>query len=82
MDKTRPIPTLKESHERRFACRTYHLSDPVQTIWNISPEGKTNESVAFFKDLSLAGASLILFVLNGRHTDFGWHITSAFFNFK
>jgi len=47
-----------------------------------SPEGKMNESVAFFKDLSLAGAALVLFVLIGRHADIGWHITSPFFNFK
>lgn len=47
-----------------------------------TPEGKMNESVAFYKDLSLAGAALILFILVGRHTDIGWHITSPFFNFK
>ena len=47
-----------------------------------TPEGKTNESVAFFKDLGLAGAALILFVLIGRHTDIGWHITSPLFNLK
>ena len=47
-----------------------------------TPEGKMTESVAFFKDLGLAGAALILFVLIGRHTNIGWDITSPFFNFK
>lgn len=47
-----------------------------------TPEGKMNESVAFYKDLALAGAALILFVVIGRHTDIGWHITSPLFNFK
>jgi len=47
-----------------------------------APEGKMTESVAFYKDLALAGAALILFVVIGRHTDIGWHITSPFFNFK
>lgn len=47
-----------------------------------TPEGKMNESVAFYKDLALAGAALILFVVIGRHSDIGWHITSPFFNFK
>ncbi len=47
-----------------------------------APEGKMTESVAFYKDLSLAGAALMLFVLIGRHADIGWHITSPFFNFK
>lgn len=47
-----------------------------------TPEAKMTESVAFYKDLGLAGAALILFVVIGRHTDIGWHITSPFFNFK
>jgi len=55
----------------------------IHNYWaETSPEGQRNESVAFYKDLSLAGAALILFVLIGRHTDIGWHITSPFFNFK
>ena len=55
----------------------------MHNFWaETSPEGRMNETVAFFKDLGLAGAALILFVLIGRHTDIGWHITSPFFNFK
>lgn len=39
---------------------------------------KMNETVAFFKDLALAGAALILFGLIAKHGDvaFGWHIGS------
>ena len=36
----------------------------------------------FFKDIALAGAALMIFVMVGSGADFGWHITSAFFNFK
>ena len=41
---------------------------------------KQNESIGFFKDLSLAGAALIIFVLVGSGADFGPSITSAFFS--
>jgi hypothetical protein len=41
---------------------------------------KQNESIGFFKDLSLAGAALIIFVLVSTGTDFGPSITGAFFN--
>ena len=41
---------------------------------------KQNETIGFFKDLSLAGAALIIFVLVGSGTDFGPSITSAFFS--
>jgi putative oxidoreductase len=55
----------------------------MHNFWaETTPEGKMNESVAFFKDLALAGAALILFALIGRHSDIGWHITSPLFNFK
>ena len=47
-----------------------------------SPEGKMNETIAFFKDLGLLGAALILFVLIGRHGNIGWHITAPFFHLK
>ena len=47
-----------------------------------TPEGKMTEMVAFNKDIALAGAALILFVLIGRHTDIGWHITAPLFNLK
>ena len=45
-------------------------------------ESKMTESVAFNKDIALAGAALILFVVIGRHANIGWDITSPFFNFK
>jgi putative oxidoreductase len=47
-----------------------------------TPEGKMTEMVGFNKDIALAGAALILFVLIGRHTDIGWHITAPLFNFR
>lgn len=47
-----------------------------------TPEGKMTEMVAFNKDIALAGAALILFVLIGRHTGIGWHITAPLFNLK
>ena len=55
----------------------------IHSFWaETTPEGKMTESTAFFKDLALCGAALILFVLIGRHTDVGWHMTSPLFNFK
>jgi len=42
---------------------------------------KQNESIAFFKDISMAGAALIIFVLVATGADFGPSITSAFFSF-
>ena len=42
---------------------------------------KQNESIGFFKDLSLAGAALVIFALVATGTDFGPSITSAFFSF-
>ncbi|CAB4843279.1 unannotated protein [freshwater metagenome] len=42
---------------------------------------KQNEMNNFFKNLSLAGAALIIFVLVGSGTDFGPSITGAFFSF-
>ena len=41
---------------------------------------KQNESIGFFKDLSLAGAALIIFALVATGTDIGPSITSAFFS--
>lgn len=41
---------------------------------------KQNESISFFKNLSLAGAALMIFVLVGTGTDFGPSITGAFFS--
>ncbi len=42
---------------------------------------KQNETIGFFKDLSLAGAALIIFALVGAGAEFGPSITSVFFNF-
>ena len=41
---------------------------------------KQNESIGFFKNLSMAGAALIIFALVATGTDFGPSITGAFFN--
>jgi uncharacterized membrane protein YphA (DoxX/SURF4 family) len=41
---------------------------------------KQNESIGFFKNLSLAGAALIIFTLVATGTEFGPSITGAFFN--
>jgi uncharacterized membrane protein YphA (DoxX/SURF4 family) len=41
---------------------------------------KQNETIAFFKNLSMAGAALIIFALVSTGTNFGPSITSAFFS--
>ena len=41
---------------------------------------KQNETIGFFKNLSMAGAALIIFALVATSTDFGPSITSAFFS--
>jgi uncharacterized membrane protein YphA (DoxX/SURF4 family) len=41
---------------------------------------KQNEINNFFKNLSIAGAALIIFVLVASGADFGPSITSAFFS--
>ena len=54
----------------------------MHALWKeTDPTAKMNESIAFFKDLSLAGAALILFAMIASGANIGWHITSAFFNF-
>jgi putative oxidoreductase len=66
-----------------LAIFTLTAAFQMHNFWaETTPEGKTTESVAFYKDLALAGAALVLFVLIGRHADIGWHVTSSFFNFK
>jgi uncharacterized membrane protein YphA (DoxX/SURF4 family) len=40
---------------------------------------KQNESIAFFKDLSLAGAALIIFALLRGGADFGNHVGTLLF---
>jgi hypothetical protein len=41
---------------------------------------KQNESIGFFKNLSLAGAALIIFALVATGTDFGPSVTGSFFS--
>ena len=41
---------------------------------------KQNESIGFFKNLSLAGAALIIFAFVATGTEFGPSVTGAFFN--
>jgi uncharacterized membrane protein YphA (DoxX/SURF4 family) len=41
---------------------------------------KQNESIGFFKNLSLAGAALIIFALVATGADFGPSVTGAFFS--
>jgi putative oxidoreductase len=55
----------------------------MHNFWaETDPTAKQSEMSAFLKDIALAGAALIIFVLVGRHTPFGWHITAPLFNFK
>ena len=55
----------------------------MHNFWTITdPQAKQGETINFFKNLSLAGAALIIFVLVGQGVDFGPSITGAFFNLK
>ncbi len=54
----------------------------MHAFWKESDaSAKQTESIGFFKDLSLAGAALILFVLIAKGVDFGPSVTGSFFNF-
>jgi uncharacterized membrane protein YphA (DoxX/SURF4 family) len=54
----------------------------MHAFWKESDAtAKQNEMSSFFKDIALAGAALIIFVLVGSGADFGPSVTSAFFNF-
>ncbi len=54
----------------------------MHAFWKESDAtAKQNETIGFFKDLSLAGAALIIFALVGAGADFGPSITGAFFSF-
>jgi putative oxidoreductase len=54
----------------------------MHAFWKETDESaKQNEMTAFFKDIALAGAALIIFVLVGSGADFGPSVTGAFFNF-
>ena len=53
----------------------------MHNFWTIQDaQAKQAETINFFKNLSLAGAALIIFVLVGSGTDFGPSITEGFFN--
>ncbi|CAB4831299.1 unannotated protein [freshwater metagenome] len=53
----------------------------MHAFWKESDAtAKQNETIGFFKDLSLAGAALIIFALVGAGADFGPSITGAFFS--
>ena len=53
----------------------------MHTFWKeTDATAKQNETISFFKNLSLAGAALIIFALVATGTDFGPSITSAFFS--
>ena len=53
----------------------------MHNFWTIQdPQAKQGEMINFFKNLSLAGAALIIFVLVGSGVDFGPAVTDGFFN--
>lgn len=52
----------------------------MHAFWKESDAtAKQNESIAFFKDLSLAGAALIIFALLRGGADFGNHVGTVLF---
>jgi putative oxidoreductase len=52
----------------------------MHAFWKESdPTAKQNETIAFFKDLSLAGAALIIFALLRGGADFGNHVGTLLF---
>lgn len=54
----------------------------MHAFWKESDAtAKAGESAHFFKDISLAGAALIICALVGSGVDFGPSITGPFFNF-
>ena len=53
----------------------------MHNFWTIADaQAKQSETINFFKNLSLAGAALIIFVMVGSGVDFGPSITEGFFN--
>lgn len=53
----------------------------MHNFWTIQDEqAKQGETINFFKNLSLAGAALIIFVMVGSGVDFGPGVTDGFFN--
>ena len=54
----------------------------IHSFWKESdPAAKQSTKTAFLKDISMAGAALIIFVLVGSGANFGPSVTSTFFNF-
>lgn len=54
----------------------------MHNFWTVTdPMAKMSETVNFFKDLSLAGAALIIMVVVGSGAAFGPSLTDAFFSF-
>ena len=54
----------------------------MHAFWKESDAtSKQSERMHFLKDISLAGAALIIFALVGAGADFGPSITGTFFNF-
>ena len=53
----------------------------MHNFWTIDDAtAKQTETISFFKNLALAGAALIIFVLVGSGADIGASITGAFFS--
>ncbi len=53
----------------------------MHNFWTITDaQAKQGEMINFFKNLSLAGAALIIFVMVGSGVDFGPSVTAGFFN--
>ena len=53
----------------------------MHNFWTIQdPQAKQGEMINFFRNLTLAGAALIIFVLVGSGVDFGPSVTDGFFN--
>jgi uncharacterized membrane protein YphA (DoxX/SURF4 family) len=53
----------------------------MHNFWTITDaQAKQGEMINFFKNLSLAGAALIIFVMVGSGVDFGPSVTEGFFN--
>jgi len=54
----------------------------MHNFWTIEDaQAKQGETINFFKNLSLAGAALIIFALVATGTEFGPEIRGALFNF-
>ena len=52
----------------------------MHNLWKeTDPTSKMNETISFFKDLSLAGAALIIYALVAGGAELGINITGSFF---